>query len=287
MGNPAVGIDISMFQGAVPPGPWLFVIHKATEGTGYEDPKFAARFPVLPDLRGAYHYARPLQSDGATQANRFADVVLGEGFRPGVDMWQLDAEDGENAGVNNWSQFITDFMWTAFRRLGRRGFLYAGWPFVQSHGLQNLVKTFQWWLPDYSVNDGQVHPLQTPPEFSVFVVLHQYTSAGGLDQNVVVNFARWNALMSVTPSLKVTPQFMPPISISAVADLKCPSGGAWVLQGDGGVFAFGGAPFLGSASGKSYFAGRTAARLELERFGFLNRSFRYVIVATSGEKYRP
>ena len=196
MSNPTVGIDISMFQPTVPPGPWLFTVHKATEGTGWTDPKFQERFPAIVGMRGAYHYARPGQSDGKTQANHFADVCLANGFRVGVDMWQLDAEDGENANISpqQWRQFITDFMWTAFYRLGRRAFLYAGWPFLTAHDVTDLVSTFQWWLPDYGPNDGQVHPMQTPPWATPHVVLHQYTSAGGLDQNVVANQYAWEKL---------------------------------------------------------------------------------------------
>ena len=72
--------------------PWLFVVHKATEGTTYADPQFARRFPTIRTIRGAYHYARPLDGDGGTQAGHFADTCLAAGFKPGVDIWQLDCE---------------------------------------------------------------------------------------------------------------------------------------------------------------------------------------------------
>lgn len=193
MGNPNVGIDISMFQATVPEGPWLFVVHKATEGHSFQDPKFAERFPTFTGLRGAYHYARPGESDGADQANHFADTVLAAGFKPNVDMWQLDCEDGENAGVA-WQPFIADFMAVAIQRLGNRGFLYAGYPFVQAHGLSQAVSDYHWWLPDYSVNDGNVHNPQVPSAFQPLVILQQFTSAGNLDQNVVRNAATWKAI---------------------------------------------------------------------------------------------
>lgn len=79
---------------------------------------------------------------------------------------------------------------------------------------------------------------------------------------------------------KVKPMFNPPYSLEPiVADLKCPTGGAWLLAISGAVYAFGGAPFLGGANGKDYFIGRKAARLELnDRKG-------YDIIATSGERY--
>lgn len=204
MSDANVGIDVSHYQNdAECAGEWLFVVHAVGDGLQFADPEFPRRFPTTGGLRGAYLYARPWESDGRTQANHFCDLALVAGFKKDVDLWQLDAEDGENAGVNNgtWRQFITDFMWQAFARLGKRGFLYAGWPFLEAHGITDLVKTFQWWLPDYGPNDGQVHPPQTPADVTPYVVLHQYTSAGNLDQNVVASQDRWNALIHSAPPI--------------------------------------------------------------------------------------
>lgn len=82
---------------------------------------------------------------------------------------------------------------------------------------------------------------------------------------------------------KVAPMYDPPITLAPiVADLACPTGGAWVLGRDGGVYAFGGAPFHGSAAGADYFAGRTAARLEARDDGQPG----YEILDSAGEVYR-
>jgi hypothetical protein len=78
--------------------------------------------------------------------------------------------------------------------------------------------------------------------------------------------------------VEVRPMFDPPLQI--VAALDCPTGGTWCLAPDGAIYAFGGAPYLGGCNGKAYFAGRTAARLNL-----VNGA--YQIVATSGEVYGP
>lgn len=201
MGNQSVGIDISHYQPAIPGGPWLFAVHQATEGSGFSDPTFAGRYEALrmvAPIVGAYHYARPLQSNGVSQANRFADTAIAAGFKPGIDIWQLDAEDGENGGISNplWFQFIEQFMQQAEVRLGKRGFLYAGWPFLVAHGLATLATKYNWWLPDYSVNDGNVHPVQTPAAYTPYVVIHQFTSHDSLDQNVVQNVATWDALFA-------------------------------------------------------------------------------------------
>ena len=88
------------------------------------------------------------------------------------------------------------------------------------------------------------------------------------------------------PVQKVTPMYNPPlVTEPIVADLACPTGGAWVLCESGAIYAFGGAPFRGGANGKPYFAGRHAARLVLRRYGFLGRNVGYTIIATSGESY--
>lgn len=196
------GIDVSHYQSdAQLAGDWLFIVHAVGDGLNFLDPEFARRFQSPNKaLRGAYLYARPGESDGKTQANHFADVALAAGFHKDVDLWQCDCEHGENEGVTpaQWAQFISDFMWTAFARLGRRGFLYAGWPFLEANGLTDLPKTFQWWLPDYGpINDGTVHPITLTASYDAgaYVVLHQYTSHGNLDRNVVANIARWENLV--------------------------------------------------------------------------------------------
>lgn len=80
------------------------------------------------------------------------------------------------------------------------------------------------------------------------------------------------------PSKEVRPMFDPALQI--VAYLDSPAGGSWLLAKDGAIYAIGGAPYQGGANGKDYFAGRTAARLELV-------GDKYQIIATSGEKYGP
>lgn len=74
------GIDVSHWQGAIN---WSsvksagidFAYVKATEGTSYKDSRFSANYTnsyYAGLIRGAYHFARPDVSDGATQANYFA-----------------------------------------------------------------------------------------------------------------------------------------------------------------------------------------------------------------------
>jgi GH25 family lysozyme M1 (1,4-beta-N-acetylmuramidase) len=75
------GIDVSHWQGSIN---WnsvraaciRFAYIKATEGTGYTDPRFDANYIHSYNqgvIRGAYHFARPDQSSGYTQANFFVN----------------------------------------------------------------------------------------------------------------------------------------------------------------------------------------------------------------------
>ncbi|GAB1512238.1 lysozyme [Actinophytocola sp. KF-1] len=74
------GIDVSGHQGNVDWPYWWgqgkrFVWVKATEGTGYRNPYFAQQYNGSYNqgfIRGAYHFALPDRSSGATQANYFS-----------------------------------------------------------------------------------------------------------------------------------------------------------------------------------------------------------------------
>ncbi len=79
-GSGVQGIDVSHWQGAIN---WnavrssgtQFAWIKATEGTGYTDPRFDSNYVNAYHagvIRGAYHFARPDVSGGATQAHFFA-----------------------------------------------------------------------------------------------------------------------------------------------------------------------------------------------------------------------
>jgi GH25 family lysozyme M1 (1,4-beta-N-acetylmuramidase) len=74
------GIDVSSHQGNVNwAAQWTagkrFAYVKATEGTSYKNPYFAQQYNGSYNvgmIRGAYHFALPNSSSGATQANYFA-----------------------------------------------------------------------------------------------------------------------------------------------------------------------------------------------------------------------
>src|SRR5262249_44262208 len=82
-------------------------------------------------------------------------------------------------------------------RLGRLGFLYMGASFLPRDITTRLTTTFNWWLPDYGVNDGTRHPLAA----GLNPVIHQFTSVKpSLDRNVIHDQARWQQLTDATTS---------------------------------------------------------------------------------------
>lgn len=192
-----VGIDISAAQSEVPAGDWLFIVHKATEGHDYSDATFAARYgPSRSNAAyiGAYHYARPLDSySGQAQADFFAQVCLSAGFRPGEDLWQLDCEGTGNEGCTpaQWAVFVNAFLAEATVKLGPRGFLYVG----QFFDIGLDPRSHNWWDPDYGSNNGQVNPIAN----GAVPVIHQYSSFGSLDRNVIVDDAKWRAIVEDAP----------------------------------------------------------------------------------------
>lgn len=74
------GIDVASYQGNVDWAYWWgqgkrFAYVKATEGTSYKNPYFAQQYNGSYNvgmIRGAYHFATPNTSSGATQAGYFA-----------------------------------------------------------------------------------------------------------------------------------------------------------------------------------------------------------------------
>lgn len=80
-------------------------------------------------------------------------------------------------------------------------------------------------------------------------------------RSFVVGFGRPNFDTPIPEvSFAVNPQYNPPLP-RFVSWLNYKGGGGWGMGADGGIFALGGAPFLGTPAGKDYFLGHTAAKL--------------------------
>lgn len=90
--------------------------------------------------------------------------------------------------------------------------------------------------------------------------------------------------------IRVESQYSPPLALNVVSSLKHPpSGGLWILDKSGAVFAFDGAPYgntggtstEGAPNGQSYWGTRQAARIKPGPYG----PDSYTVVANDGAEY--
>lgn len=188
---PAVipGIDVSHHQGQVA---WplvaqagiSFAFAKATEGTNFVDPQFAANWAGMKDagiLRGAYHFFRPAEPVDAQVAS-FAEAVgplrdkdlppvldLEEAATPGGDEWDSIPADQRVPLVLNWIE-------GAESRLGRKPVIYVRRGFVTSK-LPNAAPLAQYplWIAHYTSSPAP----SLPPVWSNWT-FWQYSETGSV-----------------------------------------------------------------------------------------------------------
>lgn len=145
--------DVSNYQGHVD---WQAVlasgraggIVKASEGVTYTDPTFASNWQALGTLdavRGAYHFARPTESNPQTQAARFCSIV---NARQPADILVLDLE----VGTGNLSPWALGFLQEVERLTGVIPWIYSYAPFIKSHLTDPALADYPLWLAAYQQN---------------------------------------------------------------------------------------------------------------------------------------
>ncbi|MBG0739416.1 hypothetical protein IV500_08445 [Paeniglutamicibacter antarcticus] len=192
-----MGIDVSGWQGNVN---WAaqrnngvrFAYVKASEGTSAMNDYFGQQYngaAAVGILRGAYHYARPDLSSGASEARTFANS--GGGWAadgrtlPGV----LDLEAGtpRTSGTcygktpGQLTAWTRDFTSTYKALTGRDAVIYTGYYFWQDclGGTASFSGTNPLWIAAYGAAANNVYIPGGWPQYTFW----QYTSDGG-DQNV-------------------------------------------------------------------------------------------------------
>jgi GH25 family lysozyme M1 (1,4-beta-N-acetylmuramidase) len=185
------GIDVSGHQGNVDWNYWWnqgkrFVWAKATEGTGYKNPYFAQQYNGSYNrgfIRGAYHFALPDRSSGATQANYFSSNGGGWSGDGKTLPGALDIEYNpygatcygkSQAGMAAW---IRDFSNTYKARWNKYPAIYTttNW-WSQCVGNNSFASTNPLWVARYNTAPGTL-----PYNWSVWTVW-QYSSSP-IDQN--------------------------------------------------------------------------------------------------------
>ncbi|MFD7730855.1 lysozyme [Kitasatospora phosalacinea] len=184
------GMDVSGYQGNVA---WStayanggrFVYVKATEGTSYTNPYFAQQYNgsySVGMIRGAYHFALPDVSSGATQAAYF--VAHGGGWSkdgktlpPALDIeynpYGATCYGLSQAGMVSW---IRDFSNTVHTKTGRYPTIYTttNWWSTCTGNNSSFAATNPLWIARYSTAVG------TLPAGWSYQTIWQYSDSGTL-----------------------------------------------------------------------------------------------------------
>ncbi|KUL30305.1 lysozyme [Streptomyces regalis] len=182
------GVDVSSHQGDVAWSTlwdsgvkWAYT--KASEGTYYTNPYFADQYGGSYDvgmIRGAYHFATPDTTNGATQANYFVDHG-GDWSRDGKTLpgvldieWNPygDACYGKTAsGMVTW---IRDFLNQYKARTGRDAVIYTAtsWWKQCTGNHSGFASANPLWIARYATAVGEL-----PAGWSYYT-MWQYTSSG-------------------------------------------------------------------------------------------------------------
>ncbi|MFD7923389.1 lysozyme [Streptomyces sp. NPDC059740] len=182
------GVDVSSFQGDVD---WKalrrsgvrFAYVKATEATSYTSPSFTSQYNGsyrAGVIRGAYHFATPDTSDGATQARYF--LAHGGGWSkdgktlPGaLDMeYNPYGETCYGLSADEMVEWIRDFSDTYRERTGRDVVIYtsANWWQSCTDDDPGFADTNPLWIPRYGSSVGAL------PAGWKRHTIWQYTSQG-------------------------------------------------------------------------------------------------------------
>lgn len=187
------GVDVSAYQGAVN---WLsaraagksFAYVKASEGTYYTNPYYSQQFggsALAGLIRGAYHFANPANSDGATQARYF--VAHGGAWRPdgltlpGVLDIEYNPYGSECYGLSQPAMvsWITSFVTTYSALTNRKPVIYSttDWWTTCTGNTATLAPLSRLWIARWSSVPGTL-----PSGWSTFD-FWQYSGSQPVDQD--------------------------------------------------------------------------------------------------------
>ncbi|WP_367138020.1 lysozyme [Saccharothrix sp. HUAS TT1] len=170
------GMDVSSHQGDVDWAHWWgqgmrFSYVKATEGTGYVNPYYDQQYDgsyQVGMVRGAYHFALPDVSDGATQANYFVDhggawSADGATLPGALDVEYNPYGEDKCYGLAPEAMvtWIRQFSETYQARTGRWPVIYTStsWWDMCTGGLGDFTATNPVWVARYAESIGQLpHP---------------------------------------------------------------------------------------------------------------------------------
>jgi GH25 family lysozyme M1 (1,4-beta-N-acetylmuramidase) len=184
------GMDVASYQGNVDWGHWWgqgkrFVWTKATEGTSYRNPYFAQQYNGSYNqgfIRGAYHFALPGNSSGASQANFFSNNGggwSGDGRTlPGALDMEYNPYGATCYGLSKaaMTAWIKDFSDTYKARWNKYPAIYTSTSWWNQCVGSSFSATNPLWVARYASSVGTL-----PVDWGVYTVW-QYSSSP-IDQN--------------------------------------------------------------------------------------------------------
>lgn len=182
------GVDVSSHQGNVP---WTtlwnngvrWAYTKASEGTYYTNPYFAQQYIGSYNvgmIRGAYHFATPDTTSGATQANYFVDhggawSADGQTLPGALDIeWNPYGDACYGKSPSAMVSWIRDFLNQYRARTGRDAVLYTATSWWQqcTGDYAGFATRTPLWIARYAATVGEL-----PAGWSRYT-MWQYTSNG-------------------------------------------------------------------------------------------------------------
>lgn len=165
------------------------VIHKATQGTGYVDPTFAAARTAVPAaglLWGAYHFGTG-DAQGSDQANFFLDTVKPDAHT----LCAIDFEP-DPSGTSMTLDHLFGWIETVQAATGRPPIVYGGnsllFPLIGTSTHPTLVAC-PLWVAEYT---SAAEPTGIPSQIWKSWTLWQYTESGTVSGiNVAVDRERY------------------------------------------------------------------------------------------------
>ncbi|MFJ3230967.1 lysozyme [Streptomyces sp. NPDC086787] len=182
------GVDVASHQGNVDwsklwGGGVRWAYTKATEGTYYTNPYFASQYTGsrgVGMIRGAYHFATPDSTGGATQADYFVNHGggwSGDGVTlPGVlDIeWNPYGDDCYDKSPSEMVTWIRNFLNRYKSRTGRNAVIYTAtsWWKTCTDNYSGFGGSNPLWIARYASSPGTL-----PAGWSTYT-MWQYTSTG-------------------------------------------------------------------------------------------------------------
>ncbi len=183
------GLDVSHWQGdidwpKVVDAGYVFTFVKATEGTGWTDPKFLENIregAEAGEMMGVYHFARPDYGYSAKdEAEHFLNVV-GDYLKSGYLRPVLDIEVGDDFSKHELTAWVMEWMETVEKRAGVEPLIYTGLWRANTYFTEEVTK-YDLWIAYWSCEPEPTFDMPPTGKWADWS-FWQYYGPGGCGKN--------------------------------------------------------------------------------------------------------